>query len=680
MAIHLNSSVAELPGVGAKAVIDLRSLGIASIRDLLSYVPFRYDDYSTTKDIRDLKADDVVTIAGRIDAIEARPASRNKKMMLIEAIVSDETGEINVVWFNQPWLTKTLRVGRRISLAGRIDTKFGRTLASPVWEPEGEHVLTGRLIPVYGLSGSLTMGRLRSAIASALPAANELVDWLPVDVIEQEQFPSYVEAITSVHVPVDRVSLDRSIERLKFNELFLHQMLFAQVRRDRKKRSSFSVPINEDSLKRFVSHLPFQLTQAQRKACWEVVQDLEKDIPMNRLLEGDVGSGKTVVAAMAISRVLEEGHRVLYLAPTELLADQQQRALQKFLPSQTIGLLTRSRARIGLESVSRDEVEQGTASCIVGTHTLLQDAFTTTNLALVIVDEQHRFGVKQRHALLQRQGEQAPHLLSMSATPIPRSLALTLYGDLDLSILDELPVGRKQVATAVVPVDQREGMWKHVLEQVLSGRQVFVVCPLIDPSDATGSDSVVQTKKDLKAGPLKACTMEILHGKLKADEKETIMERFRSGEVQVLVATTVVEVGVDIPNASVMVIFGAERFGLAQLHQLRGRVGRSDYQSYCYLLPGPVFGSTLERLQALESTANGFELAEKDLQFRGPGNVFGDAQSGFPDFQLATPADVELMKKARDHAAQLLQKDESLQSHPLIRDMIRSVNDSVHLE
>ena len=680
MAIHLGSSIAELPGIGAKALKDLKTLGIASVRDLIFYVPFRYDDFSKRKQIKNLRTDDVVTISCQVDSIEVRPASRNKKLILVEVVVSDETGELKVVWFNQPWLVKQLRIGSKISLAGRVENRFGLTLSNPVWEPDGNNILTGRMIAVYGLSGSLSMGRIRSAIGYALHAVNELVDWVPGVILEQEKFLGLSEAITSVHAPVNRQTLGLAVERLKFNELFLHQMLFAEIRQDRKKRSGFSIPINEDSLKQFVSRLPFFLTRAQRKACWEVVQDLAGPISMNRLLEGDVGSGKTVVAAMAINRILEEGHRVLYLAPTELLADQQQSALQKFLPDHQIGLLTRSRARIGKELVSKNEVQKGSVGCVVGTHTLLQEAFTTKNLALVVVDEQHRFGVKQRHALLEREGDHPPHLLSMSATPIPRSLALTLYGDLDLSVLDEMPIGRKPVATALVREEHREGMWKHVAEQIKEGRQVFVVCPLIDPSDALGSASVVQTKKDLKQGPLGVFSIEILHGKLKTDEKERIMQEFRSGNIQVLVSTTVVEVGVDIPNASVMVILGAERFGLAQLHQLRGRVGRSDQQSYCYLLSGPVQGVAMDRLHALEESTNGFELAEKDLQFRGPGNVFGDVQSGFPDFQLATSADVELMKKARDYAADLLQNDAQLESFPLIREMVKAVNDSVHLE
>ncbi len=681
MAIHLSSSIKELPGVGAVAQKDLKALGIATVRDLLFYVPFRYDDFSLRKKIVDLQMDDVVTVTCQVNMIEARPASKNRKLILVEAIVSDETGELKVVWFNQPWLTKQIRVGSRISLAGRVENRFGLNMMNPVWEQEGENTVTGRLIPVYGLSGSLTMGRIRNAIGNALLCVYELTDWVPDSILVQEKLPDLCDAIVSVHAPKDRSSLNRAVERLKFNELFLHQLLFAEIRRGLKKASCFSIPINEESLKEFVSRLPFQLTQAQRRACWEVVQDLAKPHPMNRLLEGDVGSGKTVVSAMAVSRVLEEGKRVVYLAPTELLADQQQKALQRFLPNQTIGLLTRSRARIGNESVKKDQILNGDVACVVGTHTLLQESFTMNDLALVIVDEQHRFGVKQRHALLEReQGLQAPHLLSMSATPIPRSLALTIYGDLDLSILDELPAGRKQVATAIVSQEHREGMWKHVLEQIREGRQVFVVCPLIDPSDTEGNASVVQTKKELKQGSLNTCSIELLHGKLKTDEKESIMEKFRKGEIQVLVSTTVVEVGVDIPNATVMVILGAERFGLAQLHQLRGRVGRSDHQSYCYLLPGPVMGASLERLRALESTANGFELAEKDLQFRGPGNVFGDSQSGFPDFQLATPADVDLMKKARDYAAELLKQDEKLEQHPLIREMIQEANDSVHLE
>ncbi|MBT5807994.1 ATP-dependent DNA helicase RecG, partial [Candidatus Uhrbacteria bacterium] len=425
-------------------------------------------------------------------------------------------------------------------------------------------------------------------------------------------------------------------------------------------------------------------TNAQKKATWEIVQDMEKPHPMNRLLEGDVGSGKTVVSAAAAASALRVGQRVVYLAPTEILATQQHAAFVKFV-DKPVALLTRSQQKLGEETISKtdliEKINNGEVDCILGTHALLQDKVQLGDVGLMIIDEQHRFGVEQRHALLDTGDKPAPHLLSMTATPIPRSLALTIYGDLELSILNEMPKGRLPVATAVVPVKQQQGMWDHVRAQVGEGRQVFVVCPLIDPSDKLGAKSVAEVAKDLKKGALKDVKIGVLHGRLKSDEKEEAIVKFRDNKIDVLVSTTVVEVGVDIPNASVMVIVGAERFGLAQLHQLRGRVGRSDIQSYCYLLPGETLTANGEsRLKAMEETVDGFKLAEKDLELRGPGNVFGNAQSGFPDFKLATPADVELMKKARDLAGEILSKDPGLDDYPLVGERVEREFERVHLE
>jgi ATP-dependent DNA helicase RecG len=692
MAIHLSSPVCDLPGLGAKAVADLRMLDVKSVRDLLWYVPFRYDDFSRVVGAGEARAGETVTVVGTIESITSRPA-KNRRMQIVEAMVADETGELKVVWFNQSYLEKTLPVGSKVSLAGRVDNRYGLSLVNPMIEKGESQTHTGRIAPVYGLTGSLTMRRLRDAMREALPAAAEFPDWLPEDIVEQESYPSLGEALRGVHFPDSRDELEASVVRLKFDELFLHQCMFARVRTDRAKKAATPIPVDEAFLKAFVESLPFELTTAQRKAIWETVQDLEKPHPMNRLLEGDVGSGKTVVAAAAAASVLHAGSRVVYLAPTEILAAQQHTAFSQFL-KEPVGLLTRTMCKIGDKNVSREELleslqlvtthtpslkKRGTG-CIVGTHALLQDRLKLSDFSLVIVDEQHRFGVEQRHALLETGDESAPHLLSMSATPIPRTLALTIYGDLELSILNEMPPGRKPVATAVVLEAQQAGMWKHVRSQIAQGRQVFVVCPLIDPSDKLGAKSVAEVARDLKKGALKDVKIQTLHGRLKSDEKEKAIEKFRSGKVDVLVSTTVVEVGVDIPNASVMVIVGAERFGLAQLHQLRGRVGRSDIQSYCYLLPDQLSGSSEARLRAMEDTTDGFKLAQKDLELRGPGNVFGNSQSGFPDFQLATPADTDIMKKARDHATKLLETDPDLNHHPLIRERIEKQFESVHLE
>lgn len=681
MAIHLSSPISDLPGLGLKAVKDLRLLDVSSVRDLLWYVPFRYDDYSQVVGAGHVKAGQTVTVIGEITSLKSRPA-KNRRMKIVEGTIADDTGELKVVWFNQTYLEKSLPVGSQVALAGRVDDKYGLSMANPMIEKGGAKTHTGRIVPVYGLTGSITMRRLRDAMHAALPAAAEFPDWLPSDIVADESFPSLSEALKGVHFPDSREELDRAVARLKFDELFLHQMMFARVRQDRTRKMAASIPFNEAFVKAFVSGLPFTLTGAQRKAIWDVLQDIEKPHPMNRLLEGDVGSGKTVVAAAAAASVLHAGERVVYLAPTEILARQQHGSLSGYL-SEPVALLTRSQQLLGQEEIGKDElvakISDGSVRCVVGTHALLRDQVQLQDARLVIVDEQHRFGVEQRHALLETP-EVAPHLLSMSATPIPRTLALTIYGDLDLSVLNEMPAGRKPVATAMVPDAQQAGMWGHVKELIHSGQQAFVVCPLIDPSDKLGAKSVTEVAAELKKGALKGTKIEVLHGRLKSDEKEAAIEAFRSGKVDVLVSTTVVEVGVDIPNASVMVIVGAERFGLAQLHQLRGRVGRSDIQSYCYLLPDTLSERSEARLKAMEESTDGFVLAQKDLKLRGAGNVFGNAQSGFPDFQLATPADTEIMKKARDFADELLRRDPEFQHYPLIAERVARQFEAVHLE
>ena len=683
MAYHLSTPVSGLPGIGEKAAKDLSTIGSHSIRDLLWYVPFRYDDFSQIKKIDEVKSGDTVTIDATIKSIAMRP-SKSSRVQIVEAVIEDETGELKVVWFNQPYLVKSMPKGTRASFAGVIDLRYGRCLTSPIHEPVGRRVHTGRLVPVYGLFGSLTMRRLRDAIERSLSAAPELLDWLPSEIVESESLPTLPEALASVHFPESQAMLDQAIERLKFDELFLHQLLFEEIRRDRKTKTATAIVIDEPSLKSFVDTLPFQLTRSQKVAAWEIVQDLSKPVPMNRLLEGDVGSGKTVVSVVAAHVATESHALVAYLAPTELLAMQQYQSFSKLMPGKRIALLTHNQIYWNGEKVKRTDlvakVASGEVDCLIGTHAILQDGIDLTNVSLVIIDEQHRFGVAQRHALLERDPNRAPHLLSITATPIPRSLALTIYGDLDISILDELPKGRIPIGTAMVPVEQQPQMWEHVRSEVKAGRQVFVVCPLIDPSDVLGSKSVADVEKFLTKGSLKGLRIETLHGKLKADEKQKRNEAFRDGKIDVLVSTTVIEVGVDVPNATVMVIMSAERFGLAQLHQLRGRVGRSTHQSYCYLLPDDLSEHSKRRLDAVVESQNGFELAEKDLQLRGAGNIFGNAQSGFPDFKFATQADVPLMKKARDWSQKLLQQKDFIENHPLIRERILLSLEKVHME
>lgn len=682
MALHLTSSVSELLGIGGKALKDLRNIGIHSVYDLLFYVPFRYDDFSNIKPINKVRAGETVTVIGRLVSINSRPA-KTRNITIIDAIIEDETSSLQIIWFNQKYLTTTLRPGIRLSLSGTMD-RFGKTLINPVFEPEGKCVHTGRIVPIYGLSGTLTMKRLRSAIHAALSVAEELTDWVPESIKKAELYPDFSQAIQSVHFPENRRELDAAIIRLKFDELFLHQLLFARSRQDRQKQKSYMIPIDEQTLRTFVAQLSFELTPAQKMAAWEIVQDLAKPNPMNRLLQGDVGSGKTVVAAIAANSVLSNKLSVVYLAPTEILAAQQQAVFSKFLSPNPVALFTRSQRKFNNEDIKKEEllckIKNSEVLCLVGTHALLEEMVEIPNVALVIVDEQHRFGVAQRHALLEKGKEISAHLLSMTATPIPRSLSLTIYGDLDISVINQLPKGRKPIGTAIVFKHHRAGMWKHVKSQIEQGQQVYVVCPLIDPSDKLGAKSVTSVSEQLQNGPLKESKIGILHGRLKSDEKQKTIQAFKDGKTAVLVSTTVVEVGIDVPNATVMVIFGAERFGLAQLHQLRGRVGRSEKVSYCYLLTDEENDRVMERLRMLEQSQNGFELAEKDLELRGPGNIFGNAQSGFPDFQFATNADVDLIKISRACTQKLLNEDPELKSHLLIREKVETTFESAHLE
>ena len=682
MSLHLSHPVTVLPGIGSSAAKDLRALEIVSVGDLLWHLPFRYDDFSRTTPIAELRHDDTVTVEATVKTIASRPA-RNRRVTVTEAIVEDESGAIKVMWFNQPYLTKTLRAGSRVALAGRVDARFGLTFMNPVWEPAGVRVHTGRIVPVYSLTGSLTQRRLRSAMKHALAATEEFIEWLPRELVQDESFPSFAQAMEAIHFPEHRGALDAAIERIKFDELFLHQLQFAHVRRDRAKRTATPVSIDEDFLRRFVTTLPFTLTKGQKAAAWEVVKDCANAVPMNRLLQGDVGSGKTAVAALAIAHAMYRGQSCAYLAPTELLATQQANALHQLISNARIVLLTGSQSAVNGKTSTRAEALEAVAGetvCFVGTHALLQEGLTLPKLALVVVDEQHRFGVAQRHALLRSDPQHSPHLLSMTATPIPRSLALTLYGDLDVSIIRERPAGRKPIATFLIEDRDRAKMWRQVLSELREGRQAYVVCPLIDPSDQTGMRSVSEVAQELRKKELKGCSVGILHGKMKSEEKTKAIEEFRSGKTAVLVATTVVEVGVDVPNATAMVILGAERFGLAQLHQLRGRVGRSDLASFCFLVPDTMMEKSRERLQALVQSQDWFALAEKDLELRGAGNVFGNAQSGFPDFQLATIADVPLMKKARDWAARILERDVDLSDHVAMKERVAQSFDRVHLE
>ena len=678
----------DLPGLGATSIADLKSLGVHTPEELVFHFPFRYEDFSAKASIASLQGGEAVTIHGTIEKIVSRRIP-GRRLILIEARVTDDTGELTVTWFNQPYLLQTLPPGCEVALSGEVK-RMGKKLVMthPTYERvrRADLVHTGRVVPIYSLTGSLTQKRLRAAIAHVLRTQHE-TEWMPKEILEREHLVSFHEALQELHFPSGEEALDVARRRLQFDELFLYELSQFLARRELKTQRAPRIPFDVEVLKSFVATLPFELTKAQRRAAFEIVKDLERDVPMNRLLEGDVGSGKTVVATLAAVSAAHGGFQTTLLAPTELLATQHAQTIQRLVPKKfSVALLTSHAQRLGTKEVSRvtllKKISSGAVDLVIGTHALLEDDVQFKALGLAVIDEQHRFGVEQRKTLQSKNGEgMTPHLLSMTATPIPRSLALTLYGDLDLSVLDELPKGRRPIETHIVQQGKEAPAFVRLRRELDARRQAFVVCALIDPSDTLGARSVTEVMEELSKGPLKGYRCEVLHGRLAADEKEKRMADLVVGKIQVLVTTTVIEVGVDVPNATVMFVEGAERFGLAQLHQLRGRVGRSDLASICFLHPSHfVPEKTYERLKALVKSQNGFELAEKDLALRGPGEVYGTQQSGFPEFKIADLFNVPLISAARESARTLLEVDPLLAKHLAVLARVSRFVTRVHFE
>ncbi|MFH0804774.1 MAG: ATP-dependent DNA helicase RecG [Patescibacteria group bacterium] len=706
MKISLTTTVEELPRVGPALSKKLHQLGLHTVWDLLHHYPFRYDDFSHITTVSRIHAGEPATLRGRINLIANRRSYR-RRLYITECLFSDDTGSIKAVWFNQPFITKLLGPGDTVYLSGTAEnSSFGLQLQNPSYEKaQREQTHTARIVPIYSLTGSLTEKQVRYLIKLVLPLAAQLPDWLPDDIRQQHQLAPYGTAIREVHFPTSDQTLEQARRRLKFNELFLIQLRTQAVRQALQVQTAPAIPFDENQTKQFVASLPFQLTAGQKKTAWQIIGDLAKATPMNRLLEGDVGSGKTVVAALAVLNVVRAGYQAALMAPTEILAQQHYTTIRTLFRDQKIPitLLTRTDRRLAGQPTTTRKVSEhlaaGQPGIVIGTHALIQSSVVLPKLGLVIVDEQHRFGVDQRRLLklrtqnneqrtrnitVQRSKSEVqsftPHLLSMTATPIPRSLALTLYGDLDLSVLTEMPHGRKKIITRVVPPADRDQAYTFVRMEVAAGRQVFVICPLIEESDKLGVRAATAEFKKLSTKIFPDLSVGLLHGKLKPAEKLRTMEQFQRNEINILVATAVVEVGVDIPNASLMLIEGAERFGLAQLHQFRGRVGRAEQQSYCLVFTESDSEKTLERLQAMVTARNGFELAEKDLEFRGPGVLYGSRQSGFPDLKIASLADTALIQETRQAAQSLFQIDPTLSKHPPLAKELRSFSATIHLE
>ncbi|QYK51648.1 MAG: ATP-dependent DNA helicase RecG [Anaerolineales bacterium] len=666
----LDASTTVLTGVGPVNAERLEKLGIYTLGDMLYHFPRRYDDYSQLLPIRQLKYGQVVTVIGTVKSKSRHGPPRGKQVF--ELVVDDGTAALRAIWFNQPWMFKNFREGDEVVLSGKIDQYLGRlTLSSPEWElVEDEEAAadtqhTNRIVPVYPLTADIRQRWLRGLMKKVVSYwAPRLPDMLPAGLLASAGLLPYADALQQVHFPESQEQLEAAKLRLAFNELFLLQLAVLIQKRIWQGETARQFTPAAGWLEAQTARLPYTLTTAQQTALADLLADMASGRPMNRLLQGDVGSGKTVVAALCMALVAAGAAQAALMAPTSILAEQHYASLSKLLAGEG-GPLAADEIRLMIGATSKaekDEIKAGLADgrikLIIGTHTLIEDPVVFDALELIVIDEQHRFGVGQRAAL--RNKGNNPHLLVMSATPIPRSLALTLYGDLDVSVIGELPPGRQQVSTHVMAPRQVERAYNYIRQEAAAGRQAFVIYPLIEESETSQAKAAVAEHARLSKDVFPQLKLGLLHGRMSAEDKDKVMSAFRDGKTDVLVSTTVIEVGVDVPNATVMLIEGANRFGLAQLHQLRGRVGRGSDQAYCILVPDSEDAMENERLTALARTHDGFKLAEIDLQQRGPGQFMGMAQAGFGDLQLAMLTDTRLIDKARRQAESLLAADPDL--------------------
>lgn len=648
-------------------------LNIKTVKDLLSYYPRTYNDTSTFTKLTEIRTDIVNTVKGRLTSLFNVKSKFGK--VITRGIFEDQSGRIEVVWFNQAHLTKLLPRNSDIILSGKAKFAFGKvSLQNPSYElirKNEEQVHSGRIVPVYHETDGINSKWLREKIK---PLINEWIDLvhehLPDDTIKRLGLIDIKTATKNIHFPENEEELKKARFRLAFDELFLLQLKALQEKwyfQNHIKNKSPKLNTKID-LNPFIEKLPFELTDAQKRVLNEIETDLSKDIPMTRLVQGDVGSGKTIVALLAALKMIKSGLQVCLMAPTEILAKQHYYTFSKLLleESLNIQLLVGSTPKKQKEEII-NQMKTGTLDLAIGTHSLIQESVTFKKLGLAIIDEQHRFGVKQRNTL---KSYGTPHLLSMTATPIPRTLAITIYGDQDLSIIDEMPKGRIEIITRHVPEKKRIDAYRWVEDQVLKGRQVFVICPLIEESETMELKAVYTEYEYLKEHIFPTLKIALLHGKMKQAEKDEIMEKFKNNETNILVSTSVIEVGIDIPNASIMIIEGAERFGLSQLHQFRGRVGRGTCQSYCFLFTNSLSEEGLTRMKSMEKHSSGFKLSEIDLNLRGPGEVYGVKQSGIPDLKMASLTDYKMIELARNEAIKIINEDPMLERHPMLQNKI----------
>ncbi len=636
-----------------------KSLRIQTVGDLILTLPRRYDDFSRIVNIGETETDQVYTVKGKVKQCRKLNTFR-KRIRIYKVVIDDGTGTISANFFNQPWLLEKVKLGMEIYLSGKVklDRTYGRNMSHPILEMEDSQVATGKISPVYGLSGTLAQKTYRRLMKYVFENIEWPEDVLSKEILEKYNLSDFKTAASQVHMPTKTPEIEKGRTRFAFDELVGFHYLLNQARKKGEQAGGVPVSFDQSFAEHFVENLPFELTADQKRSAWAAFKDMELEKPMRRLLQGDVGSGKTVVAAFLAGTVVRAGQSAVFLAPTDILAQQHFETIRRTLGPWNIRILlvTRTSKRMAhgdeIDDFANEElaklIEKGNV-LMIGTHAILYKNRIPKDIVLGVIDEQQRFGVGQREKLLSdsRFDGKIPHLLSMTATPIPRSLALTLYGDLDISLIREKPKNRQVIETEVLAGDQRSIAYRAVLEASKRGERAFVVCPLIDPSDALGVRSVEAEFKRLRKTELKDLKLGMLHGRMKGEEKEKIMNDLNIGELDAVISTTVIEVGIDIPDATVMVIDGADRFGLAQLHQLRGRVGRSDKKSYCYLL-SDASDEAIERLRLLEKLDDGFRLAEEDLKLRGSGKILGFAQSGLGDFQAVRLTDLILMKQAKE--------------------------------
>ena len=660
--------IGSLKGVGEQVEAKLARLGIATLGDLIVHFPRRYDDFSKILPIRMMRPGNV-TFKGEVERVASRYA-RARKLHLTEAIISDGTGTVKAIWFNQPYLAKTIPTGTPVLVSGQLKFKNNDlALQSPAIEPVSDSKDTkdtARIVPVYPETEGLTSKQLRGLIQQILPLASTVEETLPPDVVSGAKLMARPKALKEIHFPGSPGLLAKARHRLAFEELWFLMLTSLVIKHEIKTETAPAVAFDVDAAKKFVGELPFELTPQQKRAAWEIFKDMGAESPMNRLLEGDVGSGKTVVATMAAYLALEAGYQAAIMVPTEILARQHAASLTPLM--ERLGhrtTLVLGRQPAAERAQATELVKAGRPVLVIGTQALLSDTLAIPNLGLVVIDEQHRFGVNQRFALKAKAGR-LPHLLSMTATPIPRTLQLTVYGELDISVIEGLPPGRQPIVTKVVEPSGRTATYKLIDEQLEQGRQAFVVCPLIDTSEMLEAKSATAEYERLAKGPFKHRRLGLLHGRMAPADKQEVMAKFARHELDILVATTVIEVGIDVPNATVMMIEGAERFGLAALHQLRGRVGRGEHASQCYLVTSTKAQASIDRLKALEKSRDGFRLAQIDLELRGPGEIYGRRQHGTLDLQLADATDPKLLSAVRQAALGFLTDPAAMVKYPQV--------------